>query len=561
MWKPDTGTLFLILFLVNVTLTLMLFIFWKTQKTHDGFRLWMISLLFASCGYFLYIFSGSLPVLLSSTAGDLLIALSVMMRADSIGKYFRSWTFPRILYGILVPAALLLLWFTFRVDSQIVRGFIIGLLIVPSFLATSLIAQQAREPETRSLRYSFAAALLVTALLWIMMTVNAIVIPGDHSLGGPDPVNLIFFTVTILMDVVATASFLMLNMARSQTELRESEERYRNLADNLPDYILVHDADIIRYANPAATRLMETSGGILPGKSIYSLLSPESAEVMRAFITAARNGDLPASPVGMDIRLRDATIRHCMIRSVPIEDKGVPAFLSVVTDITEQKAAENALSRANRKLTILSSVTRHDIKNQLMALSGYLLLSEEKLGTDPEAANYLAVEQRITEAMGEQIDFTKAYEEMGTTAPAWQNVEASIRRAVASLPMRGVRVEAGRPELEIYADSLFEKVFYNLIDNALKHGGDAMTTIRITSRETGTGLVVACEDDGAGIAGKDKVRLFEQGYGKNTGLGLFLCREILSITGITIAETSEPGKGARFEIVVPKGAYRFTAGK
>jgi signal transduction histidine kinase len=53
-------------------------------------------------------------------------------------------------------------------------------------------------------------------------------------------------------------------------------------------------------------------------------------------------------------------------------------------------------------------------------------------------------------------------------------------------------------------------------------------------------------------------RIFERGYGKNTGLGLFLSREILAITGITITENGVPGKGARFEITVPKGAYRFT---
>ncbi|HNQ30521.1 MAG TPA: sensor histidine kinase, partial [Methanolinea sp.] len=49
---------------------------------------------------------------------------------------------------------------------------------------------------------------------------------------------------------------------------------------------------------------------------------------------------------------------------------------------------------------------------------------------------------------------------------------------------------------------------------------------------------------------------FEKGYGKGTGLGLFLSREILSITGMTIRETGIPGEGARFEIVVPKGMWR-----
>jgi signal transduction histidine kinase len=101
-------------------------------------------------------------------------------------------------------------------------------------------------------------------------------------------------------------------------------------------------------------------------------------------------------------------------------------------------------------------------------------------------------------------------------------------------------------------------VFYNLVDNALKHAGDALTTIRIFTQETGTGLTIVVEDDGAGISDADKPNLFTRGFGKYTGFGLFLSREILSITGMTIAETGTAGRGARFEIAVPHGAYRFT---
>ena len=76
-----------------------------------------------------------------------------------------------------------------------------------------------------------------------------------------------------------------------------------------------------------------------------------------------------------------------------------------------------------------------------------------------------------------------------------------------------------------------------------------------------------------GVSAEEKKRLFTRGFGKNTGLGLFLSREILAITGITITGITitgititgiaitgngVPGKGARFEITVPKGAYRFT---
>ena len=66
-----------------------------------------------------------------------------------------------------------------------------------------------------------------------------------------------------------------------------------------------------------------------------------------------------------------------------------------------------------------------------------------------------------------------------------------------------------------------------------------------------------CEDDGVGIETGIKEKIFERGFGNNTGLGLFLTREILMITGITIRETGEPGSGARFIISLPKGTYRF----
>jgi len=556
MWMPDIRTLFLILFLVNTVLTVMLFTFWRSQKTHDGFRLWMLSLLVTSCGYFLYMIQG--PLLLSSTAANFLIVLSVMMRLDSTGKYFRSGAVPKIMYGVLVPAGFLLFWFMIIHDSVIARGVIIGMLIVPCFVATSLIALRSKEPATRSLRYSFSAALLLLALLWTAIVINGVTTPGDHSLAGPDPINPIFFIVTILMDIVLTASFLMLNMARTQGELKQSEERYRNLADNLPDYVLIHDGESIHYANPAATRLLGPAEGTLAGQSIYSILTPASAEAAREVIDAIRRDEFPDHLSEVDIPLRDGTIRHCLIKTARIDDAGLPSGLSVITDITERKAAEDALSRANKKLTILSSITRHDIKNQLTALAAYLELSQEELGTNPTAADYLRTEVRITQTMGRQLDFTKEYEDMGTVAPAWQNVNAGIRRAVATLPMRDVHVEVDRTDLSVYADPLFEKVFYNLIDNALNYGGESMTAIRVTSTETGAGLVITCEDDGAGIASGDKKHLFERGFGKHTGLGLFLTREILAITAITIAETSEPGRGARFEIVVPKGAYRFT---
>ena len=100
------------------------------------------------------------------------------------------------------------------------------------------------------------------------------------------------------------------------------------------------------------------------------------------------------------------------------------------------------------------------------------------------------------------------------------------------------------------------KVCYNLMDNAVRYGGN-LTTIRFSVQAHGSNYLLVCEDDGEGVPADEKEQIFDRGFGKNTGLGLALSREILSITGITIAETGVPGMGARFELTVPREMWRM----
>jgi signal transduction histidine kinase len=99
------------------------------------------------------------------------------------------------------------------------------------------------------------------------------------------------------------------------------------------------------------------------------------------------------------------------------------------------------------------------------------------------------------------------------------------------------------------------KVFFNLFDNAVRYG-KSVTTITVRCGKVENDLVITFADNGVGIPLNEKQKIFEKGYGQHTGFGLFLAREILAITGISISETGSHGKGARFEISVPKGVYR-----
>lgn len=223
-------------------------------------------------------------------------------------------------------------------------------------------------------------------------------------------------------------------------------------------------------------------------------------------------------------------------------------------DITERKQTEDALRMANTKLNLLSGITRHDILNQLAALMGYLELSED-YEVDPTLQTYLDRMKTVSRVIQKQIEFTRVYQDIGSVDPTWQNIHAIIGRMVQSLDLGTIRVEEENTDVEILADPLLEKVFYNLFDNAIKYG-EKITMIHCSGLRREDGITLVVEDDGVGVSSGDKKRLFQKGFGKHTGLGLFLSREILAITGISITENGEPGKGARFEITVPGGSFR-----
>jgi signal transduction histidine kinase len=231
---------------------------------------------------------------------------------------------------------------------------------------------------------------------------------------------------------------------------------------------------------------------------------------------------------------------------------------SDLRDLKERLAAsESSIEITNKKLNLLSSITRHDIRNQLAALIGYLDLLRMEV-TASEAASHIAKGMDAARAIERQIEFTRIYEDIGTHAPLWQEVSAIVGRLQSRIPAdSGITLDIRTAGLSIWADPLLGKVFENLVDNSLKHG-ERVRRIAISSLPYGLGgLAIVYEDDGVGIHEEDKEKIFERGFGKNTGLGLFLSREILAISGYSMKESGTYGKGVRFEILIPKGKYRL----
>lgn len=236
--------------------------------------------------------------------------------------------------------------------------------------------------------------------------------------------------------------------------------------------------------------------------------------------------------------------------------------LVMIHDITEIYRYQEALKQANKKINLMSNITRHDILNQVNVLSGYTELISETLPQDvknePRIGKYLKNLNKGIETIHSQIIFTKDYQELGVVSATWQSISGTAREAAFPFSGQSLKFSIEESELEVYADPLLRKAFYNLFDNARTHG-EHVTEISVSSRKAEDSVIIEVKDDGIGISPLMKELIFEKSVGKNTGLGLFLVRGILSITGMKIKETGIEGEGARFEITVPPGNWHAIA--
>jgi len=223
-------------------------------------------------------------------------------------------------------------------------------------------------------------------------------------------------------------------------------------------------------------------------------------------------------------------------------------------ELKERKRIEIALKATNEKLNLLASVTRHDIKNQIFAISGYCELLSDNIHDNMEAHEYVDKIKEKVRVVTDQIDFTSMYQNMGRKEPKWQNLSESVDKAKNGII--GIAITCESCDVEILADVMFVKALFNLFENSVRHGGDVgRIVVSFEESESGEGRIIV-EDDGAGVAVVDKERIFDKGYGLNTGYGLFLIRHIFEITGMDIKETGREGEGAKFVITVPEGYFR-----
>jgi PAS domain S-box-containing protein len=251
-------------------------------------------------------------------------------------------------------------------------------------------------------------------------------------------------------------------------------------------------------------------------------------------------------------KCRDTTTFPVEISLGRIEGGGI---FCIVHTISERKRALQALGRVNRKLSMLSTITRHDITNQIFTILGYIHIAKD-LGKEGKVYPYLEKIEGSMRVINDRIAFTGNYQDMGISPPTWQDLNGVFLYAISHLDLGSITRKTSITGISVFADPMLEKALFNLVKNTVLHAKTA-TEIRFFWQESPQGLILVYEDNGTGIAPGKKESIFAPDIRPTGGFGLFFVQEILALTEITIEETGKPGIGARFEMTVPKGSYRF----
>ena len=233
----------------------------------------------------------------------------------------------------------------------------------------------------------------------------------------------------------------------------------------------------------------------------------------------------------------------------------------IVQIIDEQnkviKKLEITVNEKNKEVEyarLVNGLFKHEITNQYMGINALICLIEDDLCSEKEKPEMLEKIFKASPKVANLLNEWSDYQSAGYQVQ-WQTLPQIFRRCVGL--HSNIKVNLVKDNISIISTPAIQIVMSSMVNNTAMHGGQTVSEVRIDWQKVPDGIVLIYEDNGVGIPDEQKSNIFKKGFGKHTGMGLFLAKEILKMTGLEIVEKGTYGKGVRFEIFVPEGAYKL----
>lgn len=385
---------------------------------------------------------------------------------------------------------------------------------------------------------------------------------------------------------------LLAENKRAERALRESEEHYSALVKNLTDAVFLFKGGKIIWCNDRVEEIYGYPKDELLGKhaSFFYPKNSSPSEFSETLSSALKEQGLVYGVT--KFQRKDGSVVDIEYSLSLIFGKAPIEIMAVARDITERKRVErererllNALEQKTKELEQIVYVTSHDLRSPLVNIQGFTKELEQscKQVHDILCSKAIAPEvKKLTSTLGEDIPSALQYilassAKMdsllygllqisrlgrGTLEIKKLDIKKLMSEVVSSFEFQikeaGATVKIEELPPCMGDETQINQVFSNLIDNALKFlAPERSGVIRISGQKVKEQVVYCVEDNGIGIAEKDKNAIFEVFRKLNPddkrgeGLGLTIVRKILDRHGGKVWVESEPGKGSRFFVSLP----------
>ncbi|MFO7931323.1 MAG: PAS domain S-box protein [Desulfosalsimonas sp.] len=373
---------------------------------------------------------------------------------------------------------------------------------------------------------------------------------------------------------------------KAEDALRQSEEKYRILVENAKEAIFVAQDGMIRFANQPTCELTGCSLGELTSRKFTDFLHPEDSEFVLDRHYKRLQGIKTESEYCFRIMQSSGDVRWGELKSVEIEWEGRPATLNFLSDVTEQRKAEQEREdlemrlRQSQKIEALGTLTggvAHDFNNILSIIMGYAELLQAELPEDHEAQKGLreisAAGSRARDVVRQLLTFSRRGEEEKSAQNISFIIKEGIRMIRSTTPSFIEIREQVSTDLPLVLANPTQ--IHQLIINLCKNASDAMAenggvlTVRLDRQAleekmpafgsdlpAGDYVKLTVGDTGEGIEAECLEKIFDPYFTtkeieKGTGLGLSVVLGIVQDIGGGIVVDSETDCGSRFEVFFP----------
>jgi PAS domain S-box-containing protein len=349
---------------------------------------------------------------------------------------------------------------------------------------------------------------------------------------------------------------------------KKAEEKYRNVVERSNDGIVIVQDGVIKYANPS----LEIMSGYTADEAIdtpfTNYIYPDEVEESVDFYRRRMAGEQLPARYERGLRHKDGSRIDTEIDAAVIKYQGQPATLVIIRDITERKRADELLRKSSEQIKLLAYSVSHDLRSPATGIYGLTKRLHKKYGDilDEKGKKYcesiLEASEEIAELVGNINIYisTKEIPLSIETVQLRQLLQMVRDEFSAQLDIRKITWSQPESMPEINADRLSVlRVLRNLVENALKHGGDDLSEVTIGYGESDEFHILSVSNDGLPIKLEDPENLFrpfqrhETSEGvEGTGLGLSIVKELAEQHGGTIRVESGPEKGVTFHIFISR---------